>query len=57
MENKKEIKLERLKFYSNDMNVAKDQLAQHHLKLTYQRNLVSDLDRKDKTWEKKDAAS
>ncbi len=27
MENKKEIKVERLNFYSNDMTVAKDQLA------------------------------
>ena len=57
MENKKEIKVERLNFYSNDMTVAKDQLAQNHLKLTYQRNLVSDLDRKHKTWAKKDAAT
>ncbi len=56
MENKKEIKLDRLNFYSNDMKVAKDQLAQNHLKLTYQRNLVSNLDRKHKTWAKKDAA-
>ena len=57
MENKKEIKVERLNFYSNDMTVAKDQLAQNHLKLIYQRNLVSDLDQKHKKWAKEDAAS
>ena len=57
MENKKEIKVERLNFYSNDMTVAKDQLAQNHLKLIYQKNLVSDLDQKHKTWAKEDAAS
>ena len=39
------------------MTVAKDQLAQNHLKLTYQRNLVSDLDQKHKTWAKEDEAS
>ena len=57
MENKKEIKVERLKFYSNDMTVAKDQLAQNHLKLIYQRNLVSNLDQKHKKWAKEDATS
>ena len=57
MENKKGIKVEPLNFFSNDMTVAKDQLAHNHLKLTYQRNLVSDLDRKHKTWAKKDAAT
>ena len=57
MENKKVIKVERLNFYSNDMTVAKDQLAQNHLKLIYQRNLVSDLDQKHKKWAKEHAAS
>ena len=57
MENKKVIKVERLNFYSNDMTVAKDQLAQNHLKLIYQRNLVSDLDQKHKKWAKEDATS
>ena len=56
MENKKVMKVERLNFYSNDMAVAKDQLAQNHLKLVYQKNLVSDLDQKHKTWAKEDAA-
>ena len=49
--------MERFNFYSKDMAVAKDQLAQNHLKLTYKRNLVSDLDQKHKTWAKEDAAS
>ena len=57
MENKKVRKVERLNFYSNDMTVAKDQLAQNHLKLIYQKNLVSDLDQKHKTWAKEDDAS
>ena len=57
MENKKVIKVEPLNFYSNDMTVAADLLAQNHLKLTYQKNLVSDLDQKHKTWAKEDAAS
>ena len=57
MENKKEIKVERLNFYSNDMTVSKNELAQNHLKLTYQRNLISDLDQKHKTWAKEDEAS
>lgn len=57
MENKKEIKVERLNFYSNDMTVAKDHLAQNHLKLTQQRNLVSDLEQKHKSQAKEDVAS
>ena len=43
MENKKSIKEEPLNFFSNDMTVAKDQLAHNHLKLTYQRDSVTDL--------------
>ena len=54
MENKKLTKVEHLKFYSNDMVVAKDQLAHNHLKLTYQRNLVTDLDQKHREWAEKD---
>ena len=57
MENNKVIKVELLKFYSNDMTVTKDQLAHNHLKLVYQRSLVTDLDQKHKTWAKEDAAS
>ena len=57
MENKKVLKIESLNFYSNDMTVAKDQLAHNHLKLTYQRELVTDLDKKHKEWAKEDTAS
>ena len=56
MENKKIIKIETLNFYSNDMTVAKDQLAHNHLKLTYQRDSVSNLDKKHKDWAKEDTA-
>ena len=54
MENKKRTKLETLNFYSKDMTVAKDQLAHNHLKLTYQRNSITDLDHKHKEWAKED---
>ena len=57
MEIKKVIKVEPLNFYSNDMTLTKDQLVHNHLKLTYQKNLVSDLDQKHKTWAKEDAVS
>ena len=57
MENKKVIKVEPLNFYSNYMTLTKVQLVHNHLKLTYQKKLVSDLDQKHKTWAKEDAAS
>ena len=57
MKNKKVIKVEPLNFFSNDMTVAKDQLAHNHLKLTYQRNSVTDLEQKHKKWAQEDAAS
>ena len=41
MDNKKGMKVEPLNFFSNDMTVAKDQLAHNHLKLTYQRDSVT----------------
>ena len=53
MENRKFIKVEPLNFYSKDMVVAKDQLAHNHLKLTYQRDSVTDLEQKHKEWAKK----
>ena len=53
LENKKRNKFKALNFYSNDMTVAKDQLAQNHLKLTYQRNLLTHLDQKHKEWAEK----
>ena len=57
MENKKVIKVEPLNFYSNDMILTKSQLVHNHLKLIYQKNLVSDLDQKHKKWAKEDATS
>lgn len=57
MENKKIIKVELLNFYSKDMTVAKDQLAHNHLKLTYQRDSVTDLEQKHKEWGQEDTAS
>ena len=57
MENKKSMKLEPLNFFSNDMTVAKDQLAINHLKLAYQRNSITDLDEKHKAWAQEDRSS
>ena len=57
MENKKVFKVEPLNFYSHDMTLTKVQLVHNHLKLTYQKNLVSDLDQKHKTWAKENAVS
>ena len=57
MENKKNTKVDPLNFYSNDMTVAKDQLAHNHLKLTYQRDYVTDLEKKHKEWAQEDTAS
>ena len=57
MDNKKVVKVEPLNFFSNDMTVAKDQLAQNHLKLTFQRNSVTDLDEKHKAWAQEDKLS
>ncbi len=41
-----------LEFYSKDMIVTKEFLTENHLKLTYQRQLISDLDFKHKEWSK-----
>ena len=57
MENKKGMKVEPLNFFSKDMTVAKDQLAHNHLKLTYQRDSVTDLEQKNKEWAQEDTAS
>ena len=57
MENKKIRKVDTLSFFSNDMKVAKDQLAHNHLKLTYQRDSVTDLEQKHKEWAQEDTAS
>ena len=57
MENKKVWKEEPLNFFSNDMKVAKGQLAHNQLKLTYQRDSVTDLEQKHKEWAQEDTAS
>ena len=54
MESKKILKIKPLNFFSKDMTVPKDQLAHNHLKLTYQRNLVTDLEQKHKDWAQED---
>ena len=57
MDNKRLSKVKPLNFYSNDMTVAKDQLAHNHLKLIYQRNLINDLDEKHKFWARQDTVN
>ena len=57
MKNKKGIKVEPLNFFSKDMTVAKDQLSHNHLKLTYQRYSITDLEQKHKEWAQEDTAS
>ena len=54
---KKLSKVKPLNFYSDNMTVTKDQLAHNHLKLTYQRNLITDLDEKHKAWAQADTAT
>ena len=39
-----------LNFYSNDMIVSKEHINLNYLKLTYQRILVKDLEKKHKEW-------
>ena len=39
-------------FYSNDICITKKYLIQHQLKLTYQKQLISNLDLKHKEWSK-----
>ena len=51
------LKVKPLNFYSNDMTLAKDQFAHNLLKLTYQRNLINDLEKKHKAWAQEDTAS
>ncbi len=50
MEIKKRIGEEYLEFYSDEMIVPKKVLIENHLKLTYQRQLISNLDSKHKDW-------
>ena len=39
-------------FYSNEMIITKKSLIENHLKYTYQKQLISDLDNKHKEWSK-----
>ena len=39
-------------FYSNEMIITKKSLYENHLKYTYQKQLISDLDSKHKEWSK-----
>ena len=41
-----------LNFYSEKMIITKETLTEHHLKLTYQKQLISNLDSKHKYWSK-----
>ena len=50
MEIKKKFREEYLNFYSDEMIVTKKFLNENHLKLTYQRQLISNLDSKHKDW-------
>ena len=50
MEINKRFRKEYLNFYSDKMIVTKKYLIEHHLKLTYQRQLISNLDSKHKDW-------
>ena len=50
MEIKKRFREEYLDFYSDEMIVTKKFLIENHLKLTYQRQLISNLDSKHKDW-------
>ena len=50
MEINKKFREEFLNFYSDEMIVTKKFLTEHHLKLTYQRQLISNLDSKHKDW-------
>jgi len=43
---------EPLNFYSDEMFVTKEYLTENHLKLTYQRQLIANLDSKHKEWSK-----
>ena len=45
-------KRECLDFYSENMYISKKFLVENHLKLTYQKQLISDLDIKHKEWSK-----
>ena len=43
---------DKLSFYSDKMFIPRKSLIEHHLKLTYQRQLISNLESKHKEWSK-----
>ena len=45
-------RVNKLSFYSDEMFIPKKSLVEHHLKLTYQRQLISNLESKHKEWSK-----
>ena len=47
-----DIKKKSLSFYSDEMFVTKRDLLENHLRFTYQRNLISNLEKKHKDWSK-----
>ncbi len=49
----KNCRANRLNFYSEEMFISEKYLIENHLKLTYQRNLISNLDSKHKYWARK----
>ena len=52
MKGKREINDDNSNFYSDKMCITKKFLTEHHLKLTYQRQLISNLESKHKEWSK-----
>lgn len=50
--NLRNLSISRLNFYSDEMFLTKKILVENHLKLTYQRQLISNLDSKHKEWSK-----
>ena len=50
MKNKKFNKQEALSFYSEKMFLSKQDLNHHHLKFTYQKQIISNLELKHKQW-------
>ena len=52
MEENKCTKSDKLSFYSDEMFIPRKSLIEHHLKLTYQRQLISNLESKHKEWSK-----
>ena len=41
-----------LNFFSNEICISEKYLSENHLKLTYQKQLISNLDSKHKDWSK-----